>query len=109
MLFVPISKVLKGKPFITCTTVPTAFLQSLVFRVAPVTANKYFYIFCLLIYIAFFTIVLDSLCKNGWGYISWFLVLLPIIFFFVVLGFFMIYQNQVKNQTIVYIEEDQMI
>jgi hypothetical protein len=61
------------------------------------------------LYIAFVTIVLDSLCKNGWGAISWFLVFLPIFFFFVVLGLFMIYQNHGTNQTIVLVEQEQMI
>ena len=61
------------------------------------------------LYIAFVTIILDSLCKNGWGAISWFLVFLPIFFFFVALGFFMIYQNNSMNQTIVLVQEDQMI
>jgi hypothetical protein len=61
------------------------------------------------LYIAFVTIVLDSLCKNGWGTISWFLVFLPIIFFFVVLGLFMIYQNNNKNQTILLVQEEQII
>jgi len=61
------------------------------------------------LYIAFVTIVLDSLCKNGWGAISWFLVFLPIFLFFIVLGLFMIYQNNSMNQTIILVQEDQMI
>ena len=61
------------------------------------------------LYIAFVTIVLDSLCKNGWGAISWFLVFLPIFFFFVVLGLFMIYKNNGMNQTIVLVDQEQMI
>lgn len=61
------------------------------------------------LYIAFVTIVLDSLCKNGWGVISWFLVFLPIFFFFVVLGLFMLYQNNNMNQTIVLVQEEQMV
>lgn len=46
-----------------------------------------------IVYIAFITIVLDSLCKNGYASISWFLVFFPIMFYFVVLGLFMISQN----------------
>jgi hypothetical protein len=61
------------------------------------------------IYIAFVTIVLDSLCKNGWGTLSWFLVFLPIFFSFVVLGLFMLYQNNSMNQTIVLVQEDHMV
>lgn len=44
-------------------------------------------------YIIFMTIVLDSLCKNGYANISWFLVFFPILFYFVALGGFMIMQN----------------
>ena len=61
------------------------------------------------LYIAFVTIVLDSLCKNGWGSLSWFLVFLPIILFFVILGLFMIYKNNAMNQTIVLVDQEQMI
>ena len=44
-------------------------------------------------YILFSTIVLDSLCKNGYETISWFLVFFPILAYFAVLGLFMIYRN----------------
>jgi len=44
-------------------------------------------------YILFSTIVLDSLCKNGYGSISWFLVFFPIMAYFASLGLFMIYKN----------------
>lgn len=71
--------------------------------------NVFFIFISKIIYIAFWTIVLDSLCKNGWGAISWFLVFLPIFLFFIVLGLFMIYQNNSMNQTIVLVQEDQMI
>tara|TARA_R110002020_G_scaffold453643_1_gene668653 strand:+ start:529 stop:870 length:342 start_codon:yes stop_codon:yes gene_type:complete len=46
-----------------------------------------------MVYLLFVTIVLDSLCKNGYASISWFLVFFPILFFFVALGYFMINQN----------------
>jgi hypothetical protein len=62
-----------------------------------------------ILYIAFTTIVLDSLCKNGWGAISWFLVFLPIFFFFIALGVFMIFKNNDMNQTIIMVQQDQMI
>lgn len=45
------------------------------------------------VYVLFITIVLESLCKNGYSAISWFLVFFPIFFYFVSLGFFMISQN----------------
>jgi hypothetical protein len=54
-------------------------------------------------YIGIITIILNSLCKNGWGIISWVLVFFPIFFFFVVLGIFLIYQKQSK--TIVLVEQ----
>jgi hypothetical protein len=41
-------------------------------------------------YLLFVTIVLDSLCKNGYAEISWFLVFFPIMFYFIALGIFMI-------------------
>jgi hypothetical protein len=38
------------------------------------------------VYILFWTFILNSLCKAGYKEISWFLVLLPIILLFVILG-----------------------
>ena len=38
------------------------------------------------VYILFWTFILNSLCKAGYKAISWFLVLLPIILLFVILG-----------------------
>ena len=35
------------------------------------------------LYILFMTIVLDSLCKNGYKSISWFLVFFPLLFYFI--------------------------
>tara|TARA_B100000424_G_scaffold42022_1_gene28471 strand:- start:4306 stop:4701 length:396 start_codon:yes stop_codon:yes gene_type:complete len=58
------------------------------------TDNVYMLYFFNLIYILFFTIVLDSLCKNGFTPLSWLLVLFPIVMFFVLLGLFMVYQNK---------------
>lgn len=46
-----------------------------------------------LAYLFIVTIILDSLCKNGYKSISWFLLLLPLIFYFVLLGLFMVKQN----------------
>jgi hypothetical protein len=54
-----------------------------------------------MVYLLFVTIVLDSLCKNGYASISWFLIFFPILFFFVILGIFMIKQNTrvvIKNE-----------
>lgn len=38
------------------------------------------------LYIAFWTIVLNSLCVAGYTQLSWFLVLLPFILFFILIG-----------------------
>jgi hypothetical protein len=38
------------------------------------------------IYILFWTFILNSLCKAGYKEISWFLVLLPVLLLFVILG-----------------------
>ena len=46
-----------------------------------------------LLYIAFWTIVLNSLCVAGYKQLSWFLVLLPIILFFILIGLFLISQG----------------
>jgi|TARA_B100000989_G_scaffold289378_1_gene261135 hypothetical protein len=43
-----------------------------------------------LIYILFFTYVLNLICKDGYTSISWFLVLFPFIFLFVILGLMII-------------------
>ena len=49
------------------------------------------------VYILFITIVLDSLCKNGFSPISWFLVFFPFILFFVALVLFMFRQNSLNS------------
>jgi len=38
------------------------------------------------LYIAFWTFILDALCKAGYKQVSWFLVLLPFVMFFVLIG-----------------------
>ena len=43
-----------------------------------------------LIYILFWTWVLHLICKDGYTNISWFLVLFPFIFLFVILGLMII-------------------
>ena len=45
------------------------------------------------IYIVIWTIILDSLCKSGFKQLSWLLVLLPFILFFIFIGLFMISSN----------------
>lgn len=46
-----------------------------------------------LMYIAFWTFVLNSICRAGYKQISWFLVLLPFIMFFVIIGMVMLNQG----------------
>ena len=45
------------------------------------------------LYVAFWTFVLDSICKAGHKQISWFLVILPFILFFILLGLLMLNQG----------------
>ena len=72
--------------------------------------NLFFIYFIKVLYIVFFTIILDSLCQNGWGAFSWFLVFLPIIFFFVILGAFMIFKNSTssvnQNSSLIFASSD---
>lgn len=42
------------------------------------------------IYILFWTFILNSLCKAGYTEISWILVLLPLILFFLILAFILV-------------------
>ena len=43
-------------------------------------------------YVLFWTWLLNKLCKMGFTNVSWFLVLLPFIMFFVLIGLFVIQQ-----------------
>jgi hypothetical protein len=56
-------------------------------------------------YILFSTIVLDSLCKNGYGSISWFLVFFPLMAYFVSLGLFMIYKKSLIDSVMIQEQE----
>lgn len=47
-----------------------------------------------IIYILFWTWVLNLICKDGYTWISWLLVLLPFLLLFVILGIVMIYQKK---------------
>ena len=44
-----------------------------------------------LLYIVFWTFILDMMCKNGYEKISWLIVLLPILLFFIMLTVVMMY------------------
>ena len=45
------------------------------------------------LYVAFWTFILDSICKAGHQKFSWFLVLFPFILFFVLLGLMIVAQG----------------
>jgi hypothetical protein len=47
-----------------------------------------------IMYILFWTWILNLMCKDGHTGIAWFLVLLPFILLFVILGLAMIYQRK---------------
>jgi hypothetical protein len=38
------------------------------------------------IYILFWTFILDLMCKNGYTSISWFILLIPFVIYFILLG-----------------------
>lgn len=49
-----------------------------------------FVFFCQALYTAIWTFILDSVCKKGYNNISWFLVLFPYLFFFIIIGLFIL-------------------
>ena len=51
-----------------------------------------------LIYILFFTWVLNLICKAGYTMISWFIVLLPFILLFVLLGIMMVTRRNIVKE-----------
>jgi uncharacterized membrane protein YdjX (TVP38/TMEM64 family) len=51
-----------------------------------------------LVYILFWTWILNLMCKDGQQTIAWLLVLFPFILLFVILGIVMVYQNDEKNK-----------
>ena len=50
------------------------------------------------LYILFWTWVLNLICKDGHNEIAWFLVLLPFILLFVIVGSLMVYQKRDKKE-----------
>ena len=51
-----------------------------------------------IIYILFWTWILNLICKDGQSGIAWFLVLLPFILLFVIMGLLMMYQKNSNNK-----------
>ena len=50
------------------------------------------------VYILFWTWILNLMCKDGHSGIAWFLVILPFVLLFVILGSVMMYQKRNKKQ-----------
>jgi len=50
-----------------------------------------------LVYILFWTWILNLMCKDGEDTIAWLLVLFPFVLLFVILGTIMLYQNDEKT------------
>jgi hypothetical protein len=46
-----------------------------------------------ILYVLFWTFILNVLCKGGYKNVAWFLVLLPFILLFVIIGWFLINQG----------------
>tara|TARA_B110000305_G_C19002543_1_gene431147 strand:- start:197 stop:514 length:318 start_codon:yes stop_codon:yes gene_type:complete len=46
-----------------------------------------------IIYVIFWTFILNLICKSGYKNISWFLVILPFVLFFVLLGLMILKQG----------------
>lgn len=45
------------------------------------------------IYISFFTFALNCLCKSGYTTIAWFMILIPFILLFIIIGYAMLMQG----------------
>ena len=52
----------------------------------PLKHHNFVYFVLKLVYIVVWTFILNKLCRSGYKNISWFLVLLPFILFFVLIG-----------------------
>ena len=50
------------------------------------------------LYILFWTWVLNLMCKDGHSGIAWFLVLIPFILLFIIVGLVMMYQKKNKKE-----------
>jgi hypothetical protein len=52
--------------------------------------NNYLLLLVEIVYVLIWTFALNELCKNGWKYMSWVLVLFPILLMFVFIGVFLL-------------------
>jgi len=55
-----------------------------------------------IIYILFWTWILNLMCKDGHSGIAWFLVLLPFVMLFVIMGTVMVYQKKKDKDNFVH-------
>ena len=53
------------------------------------------------IYIAFWTFILNAVCKAGYKNFSWFLVLFPFILMFVALGLVLIFAAEIEMKSLI--------
>lgn len=59
-----------------------------------------------LLYVLFWTFILNSICKTGFTGVSWFLVLFPFIFMFVALGIMILRGQHLEGMDHMHDEED---
>ena len=63
------------------------------------TQTELFIIFAIkLIYILFWSWVLDLICKDGYSNISWFLVLFPIVLFFLIISILILSHQKIHTK-----------
>ncbi len=60
--------------------------------------NTSIILFVEFLYVAFWTFILDAICKSGYKEFSWFLVVFPFILFFVLMGGMMLMQGVERMQ-----------
>lgn len=65
-------------------------------------SNTYLVFFIKVVYILFWTWILNLLCSNGFTQLSWFLFLLPFILLFIFIAFMMIYNTMKYNSIAIY-------
>jgi len=59
--------------------------------------NTWFIFFLKIVYVIFWTFILNLLCKDGYTNLSWILLLLPFILAFVILGLIIFNNNPRKK------------
>lgn len=60
-------------------------------------SNTWIVIFFKVLYIIFWTFILNLLCKNGLTQLAWFLLILPFLLAFVLIGLLVLNGNPRKN------------